>query len=322
MKIERIAQLELLLRSHPEGLRRIEIAKKLGMHRSSIGRYINDLKEHIDIYEKDGLIKIKDEEIFQNKDIFFSIYESLAFNISAELLAENIDIHTPHLASGLRKIALSMKSYAPQISNNILDIAAKIEEKVQSSKDPSNFKNILEILIDSWVTGKIVKIEHKVNHDIEETEFAPYFIGFTESENRNRQAVSVTGRIRHTFDILTIDIRNIISATILDEVYNIPDNLKPFKRTLKKSVSSNIDMIHLTLELKEKSAINSLKKLSHSEFKISKSNNKLICEVDIEDSTELFLRIIQSGDSINVLKPIKYRKKIKNNLEKILKIYS
>ena len=38
MKGERVAQLELLLRSHPEGLRRAEIARRLGVHRSEDGR--------------------------------------------------------------------------------------------------------------------------------------------------------------------------------------------------------------------------------------------------------------------------------------------
>ena len=42
MKGERVAQLELLLRSHPEGLRRAEIARRLGVHRSTISRYVED----------------------------------------------------------------------------------------------------------------------------------------------------------------------------------------------------------------------------------------------------------------------------------------
>ena len=59
MKGERIAQLELLLISHPEGLRRVEIARKLGLHRSTISRYVEELSSKIDLYEEDGLIKIK-----------------------------------------------------------------------------------------------------------------------------------------------------------------------------------------------------------------------------------------------------------------------
>ncbi|MGH0054307.1 MAG: HTH domain-containing protein, partial [Sphaerochaetaceae bacterium] len=77
MKGERVAQLELLLHSHPEGLRRAEIARRLGVHRSTISRYVDELKQYIDIYEENNLIKIKDREGDEN--IALSVYESLAF---------------------------------------------------------------------------------------------------------------------------------------------------------------------------------------------------------------------------------------------------
>jgi DNA-binding transcriptional regulator LsrR (DeoR family) len=66
MKGERIAQLNLLLHSHPEGLRRAEIARRLGVHRSTISRYVKKLEEYIDIYEENGLIKIKAKEGDEN----------------------------------------------------------------------------------------------------------------------------------------------------------------------------------------------------------------------------------------------------------------
>ena len=79
MKGERVAQLELLLRSHPEGLRRAEIARRLGVHRSTISRYVEDLSKHIDIYEDNNLIKIKQKED-EDENIALSIYEGIAFN--------------------------------------------------------------------------------------------------------------------------------------------------------------------------------------------------------------------------------------------------
>ena len=108
MKGERVAQLELLLRSHPEGLRRAEIARRLGVHRSTISRYVEDLSKHIDIYEDNNLIKIKESD--DNSPMELSIYESLAFNMSAEALASSVSLQNPHLASGLRKIAMNMRT--------------------------------------------------------------------------------------------------------------------------------------------------------------------------------------------------------------------
>ncbi|NBK21481.1 MAG: HTH domain-containing protein, partial [Spirochaetia bacterium] len=113
MKGERVAQLELLLHSHPEGLRRADIARRLGVHRSTISRYVDELKQYIDIYEENSLIKIKNRE--EDESIALSVYESLAFNLSAEMLANSTEFQNPHLASGLRKIAMNMRSYAPKI---------------------------------------------------------------------------------------------------------------------------------------------------------------------------------------------------------------
>ena len=100
MKGERVAQLELLLRSHPEGLRRAEIARRLGVHRSTISRYVEDLSEHIDVYEENNLIKIRQKE--EDENIALSIYESLAFNLSAEVLINNSEIQSPQGHRGPR----------------------------------------------------------------------------------------------------------------------------------------------------------------------------------------------------------------------------
>ena len=127
MKGERVAQLDLLLHSHPEGLRRSEIARRLGVHRSTISRYVEELKQYIDIYEDNNLIKLKPKE---GEDLIaLSVYESLAFNLSAEILATNAEFHNPHLASGLRKIAMNMHSYAPKISE-----MSNMEKKVHFAR--------------------------------------------------------------------------------------------------------------------------------------------------------------------------------------------
>ena len=140
MKGERVAQLELLLRSHPEGMRRAEIARRLGVHRSTISRYVEDLSEKIDIYEENNLIKIRVRD--DEGPEALSVYESLAFNMSAELLASNIEIQNPHLASGLRKIAMNMRSYAPKVSANIFALADKIDEGLKNNMGQSMVFNM------------------------------------------------------------------------------------------------------------------------------------------------------------------------------------
>ena len=325
MKGDRVAQLELILRSHPEGLRKSDIARRIGVHRSTVGRYIEELKQYSEIYEDNGLIKIiprNDEE-----PLALSVYESLALNMGVEMLIKNSEFRTPHLASGLRKIAMGMQSYAPKVSRNIMTIADQIESEATSSSNRSS--EILEVLIDAWVSGRIVRIMHThpdkgIPDRIieEETELAPYFIGFVENE-KGRNPVTVTGRLRHTTEIITLDITKIKSVAILNETYTIPDNLKAFRRMeTPANPEYVIDTIPLVLLVKQKSALNSFTTLSHGEIRTEKRpDGTRICRLEAENSIELILRIIQCGDAVEILEPAPFRAKFKAYLENILNIY-
>ena len=322
MKGERVAQLELILRSHPEGLRKSDIARRIGVHRSTIGRYIDELKQYSEIYEDNNLVKIvpgSDEE-----PLALSVYESLALNMGVEMLLKNSEFRTPHLASGLRKIAVGMQGYAPKVSADIMSIADQVESESNLANSLQN--ETLEVLIDAWVSGRIVRIVHtRQEGDIvveEETELAPYFIGFVESE-KGRNPVTVTGRLRHTTEIVTLDISRIKSVTILNETYTIPDNLKAFRRMeTPASPEYVVDTIPLTLLVKQKSALNSFDSLTHGEIRTEKNaDGTRVCRFEAENSIELILRIIQCGDAVEVLEPVKFRNKLKTYLENILRIY-
>ncbi len=319
MKGERLMQLELLLLSHPEGMRRAEIARRLGVHRSTIGRYIEELKKHTDVYEDKFLIKIETKEEIDVMKL--SVYESLALNLSAEMLAKYEPMQTPHLASGLRKIAGNMRTYAPHVSNNIDAVAEQIETNTE--KPHPSFTDTLEVIIDSWVSGKMLRIRHSVNeNEVHETEFAPYFIGYRES-NSGRRPISVTGRLRHTSEIETIDIHNIEVAEILDETYTIPDNLRPFRKPITGERYSGIDMIPLKLRLKERSALNSFSSIYYDRLETyTDSDGVLYCEVNAENSIELILRLVQCGNSVEIVEPATFRNYFISYLHDILDIYT
>jgi len=320
-KSERLMQLELLLLSHPEGMRRAEIARRLGVHRSTIGRYVEELQKKVDVWEDDYTIGISTDESMNMMKL--SVYESLAFHLSAELLARHSEYHNPHMSSGLRKLAENLRHYAPTMSENINAVAESIE--VGAQKQDPQYIRVLETLTDSWVSGKIVRIRHidEETGKEYETEFAPYFIGFTEQAN-GRRPISVTGRLRHTSEMETIDIRNIQEAWILDETYTIPDNLRAFRRFDGTVPMASEDLVPLKLRLSEKSVLNVLSYLYYTDLEMEEEEERgeFICHVWVENSIELFLRLVQCGTAVEVLEPDWYRKMMREKLNQLAKIYN
>ena len=179
------------------------------------------------------------------------------------------------------------------------------------------FNKILEVLIDCWISGHIARI----TSGNEEIEIAPYFIGFKD-DTEGRKPITVTGRLRHTMDIVTLDIASMTDAMMLDETYTIPDNLKPFKQKDGGRSYDAIDMIPLTLKLREKSALNSFSTIIHGKPELRKNEKgELIASFEAENSIELMLRIIQSGTSVEVISPENYKRRLINYLKDILNIY-
>jgi predicted DNA-binding transcriptional regulator YafY len=81
-------------------------------------------------------------------------------------------------------------------------------------------------------------------------------------------------------------------------------------------------MIPLSLKLKERSAMNVFRSVVHGTPVFEKQNDgTLVCNMDVENSIELYLRIIQCGDSVEILGPESFRKKFCKMLTKILALY-
>ena len=171
-----------------------------------------------------------------------------------------------------------------------------------------------------WVSGRIAKITTSTPGK-EEIEIAPYFIGFSDNSD-GRKPMTVTGRLRHTKDIITLNIESIISVQMLNETYTIPDNLKPFNKREKEDSYDAIDMIPLVLKVREKSALNSFSTIVHEKPEISENEDgEMICSVKVENSIELYLRLVQCGTSVEIISPESLKNKFVSDLKKIISLY-
>ena len=156
-KSERLSQLELLLVTHPEGMRRAEIARRLGVHRATIGRYIDELSSRTPIWERDFLVGIESGE--NHTLMKLSLLESLTFYLAFKSFKDNLRIRFPEGAAAIRKLSRLLRGYAPFFSNRLTEIS----DGLDSHGRVSDRKTIvwLEVLTEAWISGKPVLVSYK-----------------------------------------------------------------------------------------------------------------------------------------------------------------
>jgi predicted DNA-binding transcriptional regulator YafY len=102
-KADRLLQIERLLLDHPEGLTQSEIARRVGVHRSTINRYLPDLTRRFPIYETDDGQLILDRDSYLT-EVRFTLHEAMAVHLAARLMTKTTDKQNPHAASALSKL--------------------------------------------------------------------------------------------------------------------------------------------------------------------------------------------------------------------------
>ncbi|MCR4407427.1 MAG: WYL domain-containing protein [Anaerolineae bacterium] len=172
-KADRLLQLEQILLAFPEGLRKAEIARRMGVHRATVGRYIEELSCRLPIWEDENLVGISRDDYLTH--VRLTIHESMALHLAARLMATRTDKHNPHAASALRKLGQALTRFAPLVSRHLL-ASAEVMDDAARRHDPV-YLEVLETLTRAWSQGQMVHLWHRhENGQVYEYDFAPYFI--------------------------------------------------------------------------------------------------------------------------------------------------
>lgn len=174
-KAKRLLQIETMLMTHHDGLTQAEIARRLGVNRSTVNRYIPDLPGYIYIDDLDyGKWKIDLSADLIH--VHLNLHEALALHLATRLLATRSDRHNPHAAAALRKLGLSVLRCAPRISLHMARSADMMDE-VGQRHDPV-FLQSLEKLTLAWAEQRKAQVWHRSERTgkVSEYIFAPYFI--------------------------------------------------------------------------------------------------------------------------------------------------
>lgn len=221
-KAERLLQLEQLLLAFPEGLRKAEIARKLGVHRSTVGRYIDDVSRRVPIWQEGNRLGISRDDYLTS--VRLTIHESMALHLAARLMATRTDKHNPHAASALRKLGLALQRLAPFISRH-LTASADVMDAAARRRDPV-YLDVLETLTRAWSDGRMVRVCHRLESgQVYEYDFAPYFI----EPYAVGQTSHVIGWREPPGAIRTFKIERIQRAEVIKppRPYTIPESFDP-----------------------------------------------------------------------------------------------
>lgn len=216
-KAGRLLQVEaLLLANYPNAMTQAEVARRLGVDRSTINRYLTDLPDSI-YMDDDGRLSINIKASMVN--LRLNLDETLAIHLGARLMATRMDRHNPHAAAALRKLAIAVEGLTPHLYRHLLAAANTMDDPTMQRQDPV-FREVLETLNLGWATGRKVWVDHQ---PAGETRIVPYlFSVYFIEPYAVGQSTHVIGRREPPGELRTFKVERIAGATLAEQTYEIP----------------------------------------------------------------------------------------------------
>lgn len=220
-KTSRMGEIEDLLLAHPEGLTPADLARKLNVNRSTVGRYLPDLPKHIYIDEADGGRWKIDRQAYLFT-VRLNLNEALALHLATRLLATRMDRQNRHAASSLRKVGLSLGKLAPDISKHMLQSASLVESSDRI--EDQAFLSVLETLTVAWAEKRKVRLTHlhetgqAITYTFSTYFIEPYAVG---------QSVHIIGLREPPGALRTFKVDRIKRVDVLRDTYSIPTDFEP-----------------------------------------------------------------------------------------------
>jgi len=315
-KAVRLSQIEMLLIDHPEGMTQAELARRLGVHRSTILRNLTDISAPI--YEGNGRIFIDREAYLVN--LRLNLHEALSIHLAGRFMATCMDRRNPHVASAMRKLGISLESLAPLISHFVSSSANAFDD--ETKKQDPHYLQVLEKLTLAWAEKKKVQVWYRKAEQsgIKEYVFCPYFI----EVSAVGQAIYAIGRIHPQEEMRTFKIERVERIELLQESYSVPHDFDPvalFENAWGIWFTEE-EPVTIKLRFSQRVAARVRETRWHASEQITElENGNLLWSASIAEPREMMPWIRGWGADVEVLEPEELREKIKQETEQLFDMY-
>ncbi|MCB8979869.1 MAG: CRISPR-associated helicase Cas3' [Ardenticatenaceae bacterium] len=318
-KANRLLQIEALLLAHPEGLTQADIARKLQVNRSTVGRYFVDLPGHIYLDDLDGnKWKVDREGYLVN--VRFNLHEALAIHLATRLLATRMDKQNPHAAAALRKLGVSLERLAARISAHIKQ-SADVMDDAARRHDPL-YMQVLEKLTRAWAEGRKVEVwhRHEPTGSVHKYKFAPYFV----EPYAIGQTTHVIGWREPPGAMRTFKIERIERIELLAESYTIPAdfNLRQFLTDAWGIWYTEEEPQKVVLRF-SRSVANRVResRWHESEQLVEEVDGRLLWQAQVAEPQEMLPWIRGWGADVEVVGPESLRRTLEREARRLAELY-
>ncbi|MEX2445565.1 MAG: WYL domain-containing transcriptional regulator [Alkalispirochaeta sp.] len=306
---DRLSQIEQLLLAHPEGLLRVDIARRLGVHRSTVTRDIAELSVVRPIVEEDDR-RVRLDRAGYVTAIHLTMFELEALHLSARLFARVMKFPFPHASAALRKLAEAQGRVSPRLSDWMRETADEIESfPVASAEITTRYRTVIEQLGEAITDGRpVIAHYHSRNHG----GVRPYRIYplTLEPHHEGRAVHLVAWDLSdnpvgfRTFKIERIHALHLEEPdpTFLD---NIPlDRIRPRLASAWSIWTSETPAVSVVLRFSSAVADRVLETLWHDTQRIERrSDSSLIWRAEIAEPQEMYPWIRGWGPDVEVIEP-------------------
>jgi len=159
-KAEGLDALRLYMLAQPAGIRQAELARRFGVNRSTIGRWIISLEATGFPIRWDEQKRVSIDRGRYFTHISLSRHESLVLMLALRLYQQRQDKADRNAVELLQKLGLTLREgVAPQAGEHVLALAAR--QRLHLLDQPSDAQRILEAVGDAWIDTRKVQIRYR-----------------------------------------------------------------------------------------------------------------------------------------------------------------